>query len=748
MKHLTPTQAYLISFILLAMWAIFAYATMQNQIHEQERYAKLINISGKQRMLSQRTTLLASQYLQTGDMSYMEELKKCRSLMEKDHQFLTKNLPSEDLRTIYYETPYLLNSKVISYFDLLQSYIDNNNSYNSEYLVERSSQLLPDLDSAVKAYEQESDKKNAQLTKIEGYILLGTILTLILEALLILKPTIKKATLNMAQLENMVHDKTRKLTQSLEELKREIAAKEQAEEALSRSYEVFEKLTNTAKDGIIQIDHEGNVVFWNPAATDIFGYSAKEIMGANLHQVLVPKKLREMHLKAFPEFLKTGRGDAIGKTLELEAVHKNGQSVTIELSLSSFLIDNNWQALGLIRDITDRKKAEQERLALENQLRQKYKMDSVGVMAGGMAHNFNNNLSIILGNIELSKMKMSDNPDVESYLDNAKIGVLRSRDLIQQILTYSRQGGKDKTSIHLSLIIDETLQLLRSTMPTTINLQKKISSDSHNLAINADSSQIQECLINLCNNAMHAMDEEGDLTIALDRVELQKQDIPAQYASQPGQYAKLSVQDTGSGMTAETIGKVFDLFFTTKPVGEGTGVGLSTVQGIVTQHDGVIKVDSHLGQGTTFELYFPVIDPTQPTETADINTDMPEGAEHLLFVDDDPMLASLGEQMLKTKGYTVTTMTDSIEALKLFTANADRIDLVITDQTMPELTGKDLILKLKEIRPDIPTIICTGYSSKIDEEAAIELEASAFLMKPLDLPTLLQTVRQVLDGES
>ena len=263
--------------------------------------------------------------------------------------------------------------------------------------------------------------------------------------------------------------------------------------------------------------------------------------------------------------------------------------------------------------------------------------------------------------------------------------------------------------------------------------------------INADSSQIQECLINLCNNATYAMDEEGTLTIALDRVELQKHDIPAQYESQPGHYAKLSVQDTGSGMSAETVDKIFDLFFTTKPVDQGTGVGLSTVQGIVTQHGGLIKVNSQLGKGTTFELYFPMTEQTQTAETTSNNEDMPGGTEHILYVDDDPLLANLGEQMLTIKGYAVTTMTDSTKALKLFTDKPNHFDLIITDQTMPDLSGKQLIQKVQKIRPNIPTILCTGYSSKIDEEKAVKLGASAFLMKPLDMPQLLQTVRRILD---
>ncbi|MEE4252917.1 MAG: PAS domain S-box protein [Desulfuromusa sp.] len=421
-----------------------------------------------------------------------------------------------------------------------------------------------------------------------------------------------------------------------------------------------------------------------------------------------------------------------------------------EVLLHLFIDPNrsNWSCIYVsATDITDRKKAEEEHQKLEAQLRQKYKMEAVGVMAGGMAHNFNNNLSIILGNVELSKMKMPPNSDINAYLSNAEIAVLRSRDLVQQILTYSQKEGKGKTSTHLPLIIDETLQLLRATTPTTINLQQKISSDSHALMINADSSQIQECLINLCNNSMYAMEEEGDITITLERVELQKLGIPVQYKCHPGEYAKLSVQDTGCGMAAETVDKIFDLFFTTKPVDQGTGVGLSTVQGIVTQHGGLIKVNSRLGEGTTFELYFPVLDQTESSEIISVSDDQPEGTERILFVDDDPMLASLGEEILSLKGYTVTTMTDSTEALKKFTANPDQFDLVITDQTMPDLAGKELIQQLKKVRADIPTIICTGYSSKVNEDNAKDLGVSAFLMKPLNMPQLLQTVRRVLDGK-
>ncbi len=400
-------------------------------------------------------------------------------------------------------------------------------------------------------------------------------------------------------------------------------------------------------------------------------------------------------------------------------------------------VDNKLVRLQISTDISDVR-------MMEAQLSQKHKMEAVGYMAGGMAHNFNNNLSIILGNIELSQFRSKDS-NVLELLENAKTAVYRSRDLIKQIITYSRKGEQNKSPMQLLDIIDETIGLLLSTLPATINLKKTISPDCDAGVINADASQIQEILVNLCNNAVQAMDEKGELLISLGPVSLSQADIPAQYNGAPGKYAKLSVKDDGCGMTEAVAGKVFDPFFTTKEEHEGAGMGLATVQGIVVQHNGVIKVDSAPGQGAEFSVYFPIIDDVA-IEDAPINTDMPKGAEKILFVDDDPMLANLGEQLLTANGYQVKAMTDSQEAFKLFSANSNRFDLLITDQTMPGLSGQELIDKVKLVSPDLPTIICTGFSSKMDENIAKAAGISAFCMKPLDLPELLRTIRQVLDG--
>jgi signal transduction histidine kinase/CheY-like chemotaxis protein len=395
--------------------------------------------------------------------------------------------------------------------------------------------------------------------------------------------------------------------------------------------------------------------------------------------------------------------------------------------------------------IINQKQAEEKHLELESQLRQKYKMEAVGVMAGGMAHNFNNNLAIILGNLELSKVKLPPQSEVGKYLEYARIASLRSRDLVKQIMTYSRKDSQPQAPLQLSLLLKETVSLLKSTIPSSVKLAQEVSPDCENTYILADASQIQECILNLCNNAVHAMNERGELLLGLRRAELKQTDITARYDCSPGEYLCLSVQDNGCGIPAEIQEKIFDPFFTTKELYEGTGMGLSTVQGIIEQHHGMITVKSSLGQETIFNLYFPVADQPKKEVTRDAEAEIQRGTERILFIDDDQMVANLNELMLTELGYQVAVVTDSVEALKLFSTNVDNFDLIITDQTMPELTGKELIQKIKKLRPEIPTILCTGYSSKINEEEARQLGISAFLMKPTDFTEMSQVIRTVLE---
>jgi len=391
-----------------------------------------------------------------------------------------------------------------------------------------------------------------------------------------------------------------------------------------------------------------------------------------------------------------------------------------------------------------RDKVESERQELESQLHQKSKMEAIGVMAGGMAHNFNNNLSIILGYIELSKMKLPPQSEIGQFLDYAAIATMRSRDLVKQIMTYSRKNDKSQTLLQLSLLLKETISLITSTMPSSVKLQQYVSPDCIQSYIKADASQIQECLLNLCNNAVDAMEEQGRLILTLEQVDLQLKDISARFHCSPGNYLCLGVQDNGSGIPAEIQEKIFDPFFTTKELYKGTGMGLSTVQGIVEQHHGMITVESSVGQGTTFRLYFPVVDQRHREEVAVEDAKLQRGTERILIVDDDELIANLNGRMLSEMGYQVTVMTDSVEALKLFTANVHSFDLVMTDQTMPDMTGMELVQRIKLLRPQIPTILWTGYSSKVNKEEARHAGISAFLMKPTELPELSRVIKDVL----
>lgn len=405
----------------------------------------------------------------------------------------------------------------------------------------------------------------------------------------------------------------------------------------------------------------------------------------------------------------------------------------------------NSMAAALAQRENEREQAEQQRKKLEAELRQKYKMEAVGLMAGGIAHNFNNNLAIILGNIELAKLKEKGGGDLSAHFADAITAVQRSRDLTKQILSYSRQDNHDLATVQLSLLVEETLKLLRSTIPSTVSLEYRPQPEVEEAMIRADSTRIQEALINLCNNAVQAMDERGTLSIGMTLAVLRQGDIPIRYNCVPGTYVCLEVRDTGCGITEEVMEKIFDPFFTTKDVDKGTGMGLSTVQGIVEQHNGLIKVQSQPGEGTCFELFLPLSKNPDKQEPQAEELELPRGSEKILFLDDERQLARLGGQLLSSLGYQVETMTDSLEALKLLKQDPDRFDLLLTDQTMPSLTGLELVAEIRRFKPDFPVILCTGYSSKIPEGKSDELDVAAFCMKPLDRAALAVLVRDVLD---
>ena len=496
----------------------------------------------------------------------------------------------------------------------------------------------------------------------------------------------------------------------------------------------YETLVKEATVGIALADAQtGEILECNDTLANMVERTRDELIGQP-QTILHPEQPLLGHLTQ--NFVRN-RDANTGQTTQNTCMSKSGRIFPVEIKARRINHDGRDMLLGIFQDISARHE-------LEQQLRQKYKMEAVGLLAGGMAHNFNNNLSIILGSVELATLRTAKDSRVKELLDNAKTAILRSRDLIQQIMIYSRKGVQEKSSINVSKVIDETLKLLHSTIPSTVKLQYQAPPSDREISIQADSTRIQEALLNLCTNAVHAMDEKGRITISLDTVNLRQIDISAQYQCQPGDFARISVQDTGCGISTEIMERMFDPFFTTKNIDQGTGMGLSTVQGMIKQNNGMIKVHSVPGQGATFELYLPLVQERQ-TEPLIERRAFPRGSERILFLDDDEMLADLGALMLSELGYQVTAMTSSTETLKRIQTDPGCCDLLITDQTMPEMSGKELILELQKTNPDLPTILCTGYSSKIDEKEAERLGIKAFLLKPIDFPELLRIMRQVFD---
>ncbi len=389
---------------------------------------------------------------------------------------------------------------------------------------------------------------------------------------------------------------------------------------------------------------------------------------------------------------------------------------------------------GLATDITERK-------TLESQLQQALKMEAVGIMAGGIAHDFNNILSIIFGATELAMAEASDQDEIKENLRLVIKAAHRAKDLVAQILSFSRQAETKMTPVDLQVVVQESLKLLRASIPTTIDIQVEV--DPNFGSVLADATQIHQILSNLALNAVHAMNEKGILTIRVEDVHLNAHKRQLNSDMRSGRYVKLSIGDTGTGVAPEIMDQIFDPFFTTKDVGVGSGMGLSVVHGVVMSHRGFIEVRNEPGQGASFDIYFPVVRQKAPViERAE--GPILEGHERILFVDDEKQLAALGEQNLSQLGYVVTSTTSSVDALEIFRSAPEGFDLIITDQTMPQMSGVELAAELLRIRPGIPIILCTGYSSKVLVDEADKYGVRAILTKPFSNQELAATIRNEL----
>nr|WP_321464507.1 ATP-binding protein [uncultured Desulfobulbus sp.] len=396
-------------------------------------------------------------------------------------------------------------------------------------------------------------------------------------------------------------------------------------------------------------------------------------------------------------------------------------------------------------DITEQVKLKNENKAFEKQLQQTQKLEAIGSLAGGIAHDFNNILAPIMGRAELMLVENSGNPAITEHCRGIIDASRRARDLVKQILTFSRQVDQEIQPVCMADVINEVVKLVRPTLPATIDIDCRLPEKSPRVM--ADSTQLHQVLMNLITNAYHAMEDSGgQLKLRLETVTLGLgafQDLNIT----PGLYQKLTIADTGHGMDEATMAKIFDPYFTTKPRGKGTGLGLAVVLGILRGYGGEIRVASKVGQGTTFTLYFPVVEladsgSLQPIDPLD---PMPRGTEHLLLVDDEKSIADVTTSMLERLGYKVTVRLSGFDALEAFRSLADKIDLVIADLTMPQMTGLQLYKEIKQIRPDIRVIICTGFSEQLDSDKSRVIGIEGFLNKPVIMADLAHCVRRVLD---
>jgi signal transduction histidine kinase len=398
-------------------------------------------------------------------------------------------------------------------------------------------------------------------------------------------------------------------------------------------------------------------------------------------------------------------------------------------------------------ELSERKRAEEERQKMEAQLRQAQKMEAIGTLAGGIAHDFNNILGAIMGFTELTRNSLPKGSQECSNLTQVLKAGERARDLVKQILVFSRGTPQERRPLHINSVIKETLKLLRASLPATINIQENLTAPA--AIVLGDQTQIQQVLMNLAANAAQAIGENGGiLEVNLKEIYLGQNDLGQYPDLTPGPYVMLSVRDTGQGMGQEVIPRIFEPFFTTKGVGKGTGMGLAIVHGIVKANGGEITVSSQPGQGAAFTILLPkILDEVEPGQevSGPLGSPIPTGNNSILFIDDEEMLAHMAKKMLIKLGYEVVAATSSLEAIKIFQSQPEKFDLVITDQTMPEMTGIQLSQKIRQLRPDIPIIICTGYSEKVSEEKIKAAGINDLLMKPFGMHNLAVTIRKVLD---
>ncbi len=515
--------------------------------------------------------------------------------------------------------------------------------------------------------------------------------------------------------------------------------RKRAQDALQDSEERYRALYDEAPLMYFTVDVDLKILSVNQFGAKMLDYEREDLVGQSVKMVIDPDD-QDLSCQEIAECF-SSMNQASQKIFR--KIKKDGTRLWVRETSRSIVGPNQEPMLLLsCEDISEQKRVEVALAQSENQLRHTQKMEAIGTLAGGIAHDFNNILGAILGYSELALTQAKEEPKLTSYLGEVLTAGNRAKELVKQILAFSRQSDQEREAVDLNKMVEEALRMVRATLPTTIEIRSTLARES--AVVFADATQIHQVIMNLCANAEFFMRKTGgELLLDVRSIDLTEDSCQAFPDLNPGTYLQLTIQDSGEGMSPQVLDRIFEPFFTTKGLGEGTGLGLAVVHGIIAGHGGHIVASSVVGQGTTFKVLLPRLDVVLPAQTANA-MEWQQGRGKVLFVDDEDVLARWGEQMLTHLGYTVVTKTNPHEAVELFHKHPDQFDVIVTDQTMPTMSGEVLAKALLEIRHDIPIVLCTGFSHTMSQEKANQLGLKGFLMKPVNGAVLAKTLEDVL----
>ncbi|PIE02756.1 MAG: hypothetical protein CSA81_05420 [Acidobacteria bacterium] len=502
-------------------------------------------------------------------------------------------------------------------------------------------------------------------------------------------------------------------------------------------YEIADEVDSVA---IQAYDESRKVTFWNSASQKIYGYSREEAIGRKLEDLIIPDHMKDSVIQLHKDWIE--KGIKIGSE-ELVLRNKKGQEVHVFSSHALMNTVLGKEMLCIDIDLSDQRRAEAERQVLIKQLERARRLEAIGTLAGGVAHDFNNILAAIMGYSEIAIDSLPVESDVRGYLNAVLEASNRAVNLVRQILAFSHAEEQPRTPIKVSNITEEAMKLIRSFLPSTIKIELNLA--RNNDLVLADPTTIHQVIMNLSTNALHAMkNQKGVLKVSIEDREVTADEIPPEWECSQGHFVVIRVEDSGHGMDEETVQRIFEPYFTTKKREEGTGLGLATVHGIVKSSKGFISVKSRLGEGTAFSIFLPQHAQVSRDSSTTGKTRLSRGNARILYVDDEEVLCRATKLVLEGLGYHVMVLSKPQEALRVFQKDPSQWDLIISDQTMPDMTGQELAQAVFKIRPDVPFILCTGFTTAVKEQQVLDMGIKSFLLKPVSKQDYAKYIQEAL----